>query len=169
MAETESETAAEPMRPLPWALIGLLVAISGFLEWAGRNFPESRSGFEIPAKFIIDSEVNLEGAGLSIGVPVVILGLLALVGALVPRVKLLLWVGAAAAVVIALLFAFQLNDFTDRVNKLPGGGGFGLRNTVGVGAVLAGLGGLAALAGAALGLFAARRGPDATQPGTRGS
>jgi hypothetical protein len=176
MAEPETETAAAPVKPLPLALIGRVAAIGGaalvvlssFPEWAGRNYLESFGGFEIPAKFVIDNEANLDGPGLSLGLLVLAVGIVGLVGALVPRLRLLVLLSGAAAVVIALLFAYQLNEFLDRANRFLGGGGFGVRNTVGVGGVLTGLGGLTALAGAALGLFAARRGPDATEHETRG-
>jgi hypothetical protein len=173
MAETESETAAEPVKPLPWALIGrvaaiagpVLVILSGWLEWIGRKLPDSSSAYEIPAKFVIDSEASPGEGGLSLGIVILVAGVIGLIGALVPRVRFLIWVSGGVTVAVALLFAFQFNDFIDRVNKLFGPG-FGVRNSLGVGGVLAGAAGVLTLAGAAIGLFAARRGPDATQPGT---
>lgn len=162
------EIPAEPLNLAPVArvlvVVGFaLVVVASVLEWAGRNFApagdsQSFGGFDVPAKFLIDSEANLDGAGLPLGVLVVLVGLVGLAGALAPisgRV-VLVWASGAAAVVIALLYAYQLNDFMDRVNELFPPGGFGVRNTVGFGAVLCGLGGVAALAGAALGLYVTR-------------
>jgi hypothetical protein len=133
------------------AIVGsALVAISSFLEWAGRNFPNSYGGLEVPAKFVIDSEANLDGGGLSIGVVVLIVGLLGLVGGVLPRLRLLALGSGVAAAVIAILFAIQLNDFMSRANRIVGPGGFGVRNTVGLGAVLCGVGGVIAVLGVVL-------------------
>jgi hypothetical protein len=134
------------------AIVGsALVVISSFLEWAGRNFPNSYGGFEVPAKFVIDSEANLDGGGLAIGVVVLIVGLLGVVGGALPRLRLLALGSGVAAAVIAILFAVQLNDFMSRANRLPElGGGFGVRNTVGAGAVLCGIGGVIAILGVVL-------------------
>ncbi|MGH9014539.1 MAG: hypothetical protein ACRDZ1_11460 [Acidimicrobiia bacterium] len=175
MAETESETAAEPMRPLPLAPIGrvaaiagpVLVILSGWLEWIGRKLPDSSSAYEIPAKFVIDSEASPGEGGLSLGIVILVAGVIGLIGALVPRARILIWVSGGVTVVVALLFAFQFNDFIDRVNQAFGPG-FGARNSLGVGGVLAGAGGVLTLVGAALIVLAARRGPDATEHETRG-
>jgi hypothetical protein len=159
------DTEQPPPAPLPLGPIGralaiagpALVVIAGFLEWAGRNFPTSYKAHDIPAKFVIDADANLEGSGLKLGVLVILVGVVGLVGALVPRVAVLVWACGAVAVVIALLFAVSLNDFMDRANRVVAPGGFGIRNTVGIGAALCGLGGVVTLAGAALGFVASRR------------
>ncbi len=166
MAEP-SPAADAPAEPLPWGSIALalaivgpvMIGISAFLEWAGRNFPTSFGGFDVPAKFVVDSESNLDGSGLPIGVLVLLIAVVGLAGVLapVPRTNILVWVSGAAAVVVALLFLYQLNDFMDRFNRAFPPGGFGARNTVGVGAALCGVGGVVTLAGAALGLLVARR------------
>jgi hypothetical protein len=173
MAEPTPETdaPAEPLNLAPIAAVlviagPVLVALSSFLEWAGRNFRpagelQSYGGFEVPAKFIIDSEANLDGSGLPLGVLVLAVAAIALVGVLapVPRSRLWIWIGGALATLIPLAYLVQLNDFMERVNEGPfrGPGGFGARNTVGVGAVLCGFGGAVTLGGAALGWFAGRR------------
>jgi phosphoglycerol transferase MdoB-like AlkP superfamily enzyme len=128
----------------------LLVIIGSFLEWAGRNFPESFSGFEVPAKFVIDSKANLDGGGLPIGVVVLIVGLLGVVGGALPRFRLVAIAAGVVAAVIAILFAVQLNDFMSRANRIVAPGGFGVRNTVGAGAVLTGAGGVLAVLGGVL-------------------
>jgi len=166
MADPSPGTEA-PAEPLPWGSIALalvivgpvLVGISSFLEWAGRNFPTSFSGFDVPAKFVIDSESNLDGSGLKIGVVVLVIAVIGLVGVFAPVAwsNILVWVSGAAATLLPLLFLYQLNDFMDRFNTAFPPGGFGARNTVGVGAALCGVGGVVTLAGAALGIFAARR------------
>jgi hypothetical protein len=158
------EAPLEPLNLAPVARVlavgGLaLVVISAFLEWAGRNFPRSFGGMEVPAKFLIDSKSNLDGAGLPLGVLVLVIAAVGLVGAFapIPRRNLLVWVSGALAALIALVFLYQLNDFMDRFNRVFGPGGFGARNTVGFGAALCGFGGVVTLAGAALGLYVARR------------
>jgi len=161
MAEPESST--EPPAPIPWGSIAValviagpvIVGISSFLEWVGRNFPVSYGGFDVPAKFIIDSEANPDGSGLPIGVLVLVIAIVGLVGVFAPftRSNILVWVSGAAAVVVPLLFVYQLNDFMDRFNQVFGPGGFGARNTVGVGAALCGVGGVVTLVGAAIGQF----------------
>jgi hypothetical protein len=160
------EAPLEPLNLAPVArvltVIGfVLVVVSAFLEWAGRNFPRSFGGMEVPAKFLVDSKSNLDGAGLPLGIVVLVIGAVGLVGALapIPRRTLLVWVAGALAAAVPLVFLYQLNDFMDRFNRVFGPGGFGARNTVGFGAVLCGFGGVVTLAGAALGLYVARR-PD---------
>jgi hypothetical protein len=173
VAEPQADTDAppEPLNLAPIAAVlviagPVLVALSGFLEWAGRNFKpageaQAYGGFEVPAKFVIDSEANLDGSGLPLGVLVLIVAAVALVGALAPVPRARLWIsaGGALAVVLVGLYAIQLNDFMDRVNESPfrGPGGFGVRNTIGFGAALCAFGGGVTLVGAALGWWAGRR------------
>jgi hypothetical protein len=164
----------EPLNLAPVARIltigGLvLVIVSAFLEWAGRNYLAAFNGFEVPAKFVVDSEANIDGGGLPIGVVVVVVGAIGLVGVFAPirwRTALV-WGAGVVAAVIALLFLYQLNEFMDRVNQFVRSqgihpGGFGARNTVGFGAALCGFGGMVTLAGAALGVYVARRPKEAT-------
>ncbi len=169
MAEPAPSTEAplEPLNLAPVAravvVVGLvLVVVSGFLEWAGRNFPTSFSGLDVPAKFLIDSEANLDGGGLALGVIVIVVGVVGLVGAFapIPRRDLLVWASGALGVVIPLLFLYQLNEFMDRANVFIPPGGFGARNTVGFGAALCGFGAVLTLAGAALGLYVRRGAGD---------
>jgi hypothetical protein len=162
-----TEAPPEPLNLAPVAraaiVVGLaLVVISGFLEWAGRNFPRSFSGLDVPAKFLIDSKANLDGGGLPLGVLVILIGAVGLVAALapIPRRDVLVWASGAAGVVIALLYLYQLNEFMDRFNRVFGPGGFGARNTVGFGAALCGFGAVLTLAGAALGLYVRRGAGD---------
>src|SRR6266508_6664967 len=84
MAEgaTATDAPAEPLNLAPIAAIlviagPVLVAVSSFLEWAGRNFKPAGKvltfgGFEVPAKFVIDSKANLDGSGLPLGVLVLV-------------------------------------------------------------------------------------------------
>jgi len=166
---SDTEAPAEPLNLAPIAAVlviagPVLVAISSFLEWAGRNFkpagePQTFGGFEVPAKFLIDSDSNLDGSGLPLGIVVLVVAAMSLVGVLapVPRARLWIWVGGALAVLIPLAYLVQLDDFMSRVNEAFPPGGFGARNTVGFGALLCGFGGAVTLAGAALGWFAGRR------------
>lgn len=164
----DAEAPPEPLNLAPIAAVlviagPVLVALSSFLEWAGRNFKplgkaQTFGGFEVPAKFLIDSKANLDGEGVPLGVLVLVVAAIALVGVLapVPRPRLWIWVGGALATIIPLAYLVQLDDFMSRVNEVFPPGGFGARNTVGFGAVLCGFGGTVTLAGAALGWFAGR-------------
>jgi len=166
---TTTEAPPEPLNLAPIALIlviagPLLVAVSSFLEWCGRNFKpagevQTFGGFEVPAKFLIDSKANLDGEGLPLGILVLLVAAIALVGvfAPVPRARLWIWVGGVLAILIPLAYIVQLNDFMERVNEAFPPGGFGARNTVGFGAALCGFGGAVTIAGAALGWWAGRR------------
>jgi len=169
MAEPARSTEAplEPLNLAPVAravvVVGLvLVVVSGFLEWAGRNFPRSFGGLDVPAKFLVDSKSNLDGGGLPLGVLVIVVGVVGLVGALapIPRGGLLVWASGVLGVAIALLFLYQLNEFMERFNRIFGPGGFGARNTVGFGAALCGFGAVLTLVGAALGLYVRRGAGD---------
>jgi hypothetical protein len=162
-----SPGAEAPAEPLPWGSIALalvivgpvIVGISSFLEWAGRNFPISYGGFDVPAKFLVDGDASLEDSGLAIGVLVLAIAVVGLIGVFAPVAwsNILIWVSGAAATLVALVYLYRLNDYWDRFNEAFPPGGFGARNTVGVGAALCGIGGVVTLAGAALGIFAARR------------
>jgi hypothetical protein len=168
-ATPDADAPAEPLNLAPIATVlviagPVLVALSSFLEWAGRNYKplgeaQTFGGFEVPAKFLIDSKANLDGEGLPLGVLVLVAAAIALVGifAPVPRSRLWIWVGGALATVIPLAYLVQLDDFMARVNDVFPPGGFGARNTVGFGAALCGFGGVVTLAGAALGWWAGRR------------
>src|SRR5688572_3240368 len=168
----DTVAAEEPPEPLNLAPIAailvvagpVLVAVSSFLEWCGRNFkpagePKSFSGFEVPMQFLIDSERNVDGDGIAVGFLVLVAAAIALVGVLAPVPASRIWiiVGGALATLIPLAFLVQLNDFMQRVNEAFPPGGFGARNTVGFGAVLCGFGGVVTLLGTALGWFAGRR------------
>jgi hypothetical protein len=165
-----AEAPPEPLNLAPIATIlviagPVLVAISSFLEWVGRNYKDLEtggtlgfSGFEVPAKFVIDSKANVDGSGLPIAVLVLLAAAIALIGVLAPVPASRIWiiVGGGLATLIPLAFLVQLNDFMERVNEVFGDQGFGARNTVGFGAVLCGFGGVVTLLGTALGWFAGR-------------
>ncbi|HEX6312935.1 MAG TPA: hypothetical protein VF152_15080, partial [Acidimicrobiia bacterium] len=83
------DAPVEPLNLAPVArvlvVVGLaLVVLSAFLEWAGRNFPRSFGGMDVPAKFLVDSKSNLDGSGLPLGVVVLLVGVVGLVAALTP-------------------------------------------------------------------------------------
>src|SRR6266508_1705406 len=111
MAEgaTATDAPAEPLNLAPIAAIlviagRVLVGISSCLEWAGRNFKPAGKvltfcGFEVPAKYLIDSKANLDGSGLPLGVLVLVAAAIAVIGVLapVPRARLWIWVGGVLA------------------------------------------------------------------------
>src|SRR4051812_46915693 len=56
---------------------GALAALSSWLNWGAktRELGAARTAYTIPAKFVIDSGVKVPGGGLSLGVVVLVLGL----------------------------------------------------------------------------------------------
>ena len=165
-----AEAPPEPLNLAPIAAIlviagPVLVALSSFLEWVGRNYKDLEtggtlgfSGFEVPAKFVIDSKANVDGAGLPIAVLVLLAAAIALIGVLRTRA------GVAdldhrrrrardpdpAGLPRA---AQRLHAKGQRSLRRSG---LRARNTVGFGAVLCGFGGVVTLLGTALGWFAGR-------------
>jgi hypothetical protein len=174
--------ARESVPPLPLGAVGraaaiggaALVVVSAFLEWFGRNYQpregsDSFNAFDFPAKFLIDSDAAPNEAGLSLGIVVLIVGLVGLAAGILPRFSFVTLGAAVVAIVIVLLFAVQLNQLTDTLNEAVkearavrepspfGPGGYGVRNTAGLGAILAALGGGLGVVGVGLMFFDARR------------
>ena len=60
---------------------GALAALSSWLNWGAktRELGAARTAYTIPAKFVIDSGVKVPGGGLSLGIVVLVLGLLVVV------------------------------------------------------------------------------------------
>ena len=65
---------------------GVLAAVSSWLNWGAktRELGPARTAYTIPAKFVIDSSVKVPGGGLSLGIVVLVLGLLVVVAAFAP-------------------------------------------------------------------------------------
>jgi hypothetical protein len=138
---------------------GVLAALSSWLNWGAKielpNFrAPSRSAYTIPAKFVIDSEVGVPGAGLSLGIVVLVLGLLVVALAFSPppwwKVAGLVLGGAVA--ITALLYMYQVRDVIHSADPSSPIAGKSFRDFISIGPYLcviggglAGLGGVIAL------------------------
>jgi hypothetical protein len=128
-----------------------VVLISGWLKWVSfdeQGFELELSSYQIPMKFLVDSDVGPLEAGLPIGALLLLLAAVCVVGALVPTVRLLSIVGGGLAVVVALLFVFQLDRAADP---------FGLSDFLSIAPFVALLGGGLGIAGGVLGLQGLRK------------
>jgi hypothetical protein len=124
-----------------------VVLITAWLNWVSfdeEGFDVSYSSYQIPMKFLVDSDVGPLEAGLPIGALLFLLAAVCVVGALVPTLRLLSIVGGGLAIVVALLFVFQL----DRAVTEP----FGLSDFLTVAPFVALIGGGLGVAGGILGL-----------------
>ncbi len=130
------------------SLVGVvLLVVSGTRKWLDGN--PGITGFNVPAKFLVDVEVVQEGA--SIGALLVVIALVGAVGALVPQLRLLTVLAGLAALVAVGLFEYQLGDFADLARQDPfAGDDLGRTDLTGIGVYVAGAGGLALVAGALL-------------------
>jgi hypothetical protein len=129
-----------------------VVLISGWLKWFSfdeEGFELEFTSYQIPMKFLADSDVGPLEAGLPIGALLVLLAAVCVVGALVPAVRLLSIVGGGLAVVVALLFVFQL----DRADTDP----YGLSDFLTIAPFVAVVGGGLGIAGGVLGLQGLRK------------
>jgi len=112
----------------------VVVVISGAMKWLDGN--PGITGYNVPAKFLVDIEVVQEGA--SIGFLLVVLAVVGAIGALVPRLGFLCWVAGAAVLVVAALFVYQLGEFADFVRDDPfAGDDLGRGDLTGVGVYVA--------------------------------
>ena len=131
------------------AIVGsVAIAISSWLDWIKSvGGADAESSHEGPAKFLID--YNSQPEGLSIGTLLVIVAIVGIVGALVAQARILSLIAGGAAVVIGVLFMYQIkslvDDFGDAADVSFG-------DLVGIGAYIAILGGAAALVGGILSL-----------------
>ena len=86
---------------------GVLAALSSWLNWGAktRELGAARTAYTIPAKFVIDSGVKVPGGGLSLGVVMLVLGLIVVAVAFAPPPwwKILGLVVGAAAIVTGFL------------------------------------------------------------------
>jgi hypothetical protein len=135
---------------------GALAAISSWLNWGAKvdfrpeiNFrAPARTAYTIPAKFVIDSEVGVPGGGLSLGVVVLVLGLLVVAAAFVPGWKVAGLLLGAAVVVTAFLYVYQVRKVVHDANL-----GKSVRDFISIGPYLAVIGGLLAVVGGIVALI----------------
>jgi hypothetical protein len=136
---------------------GVLAALSSWLNWGAkvdipdRNFhAPARTAYTIPAKFVIDNEVPVPGGGLSLGIVVLVLGLLVIGLAFLPPPW---WKVAGLALglavgIVALLYAYQVREAIREANL-----GKSFRDLISIGPYLCGIGGALAVIGGAIALI----------------
>lgn len=134
---------------------GALVALSSWLNWGAnvdmpeRNFhAPARSAYLIPAKFVLDNDVEIPGPGLSLGIVVLLLGLLVIVAAFTPGWRIIGLALGVAAAVTAVLYVYQVRKAIHDANL-----GKSVRDLISIGPYLAGLGGLVAAVGGVIALI----------------
>jgi hypothetical protein len=143
---------------------GALAAISSWLNWGAEktfstplgplHFP-GRSAYRIPAKFLIDNEVPVPGAGLNLGVVVLVLGLLVIAAAFTPGWKIAGVALGLAVGIVAVLYAYQVRQVIHDAPPNNPIAGRSFRDLISIGPYLAGIGGALAVIGGVIALIPA--------------
>jgi len=121
---------------------GVLIVVSAWLDWIRPTRPfgpaMGLSAYDVPAQFLVHNRgLFVSRTGPSLGVLVFLLGAVCLVAALVRPVRLLALPGGAGVLVVAVWYAIRLRGF----------GSGSLRDLLGVGTVVALIGGVTAIVG----------------------
>ena len=129
---------------------GVLAALSSWVNWGAktRQLGAARTAYTIPAKFVIDSGVKVPGGGLSLGIVVLVLGLLLVVAAFAPGWKVTGLVLGVAVIVTGFLYVYQVRSVVHDA-KL----GRSVRDFISIGPYLVVIGGLLAVVGAVIALI----------------
>ena len=105
--------------PVVAAVGGIAVGVSSWLAWlASVEGSPTESAFEGPAWFLIDK--NATRAGLSLGILVLVVGIIVIVGAVVQGMGMLSLIGGLLGLLVVLLFTYQLNRAVNDFNDGPG-------------------------------------------------
>jgi hypothetical protein len=129
---------------------GVLIALSSWLNWGAetQQLGPARTAYTIPAKFVIDNNVKVPGPGLSLGIVVLLLGLLVVASAFGPGWRIAGLVLGVAAGVTAVLYVYQVRQVVHDANL-----GRSVRDFISIGPYLAAIGGLLAAAGGVIALI----------------
>lgn len=131
---------------------GVLAALSSWLNWGAktRELGAARTAYTIPAKFVIDSGVKVPGGGLSLGVVVLVLGLVVVGIAFAPAPwwKIAGLVVGVAVIVTGFLYVYQVRKIVHDHNL-----GKSVRDFISIGPYLAVIGGLLAVIGGVIALI----------------
>jgi hypothetical protein len=129
------------------ALVGAaLVLVSSWLNWAdieGGDF--TASAYKFPAAFLKDNMIDVPGAGVNLGIVILLVVVACVVGALVARVRWLAVVGGVLAFLVGVVFLYQVKLLGDEVD-------LGIFDLAGYAPILTIFGGLAVIAGGVLAL-----------------
>jgi hypothetical protein len=135
---------------------GALAALSSWLNWGAEfrpaRFPD-RTAYTIPAKFVIDNGVKVPGPGLSLGIVVLVLGLLVVAAAFAPGWKVAGLVLGLAVGAVAVLYAYQVRDVIHDAAPTSPIAGKSFRDLISIGPYLAGIGAAVAVIGAVVALI----------------
>jgi len=131
---------------------GALAALSSWLNWGSktRELGAARTAYTIPAKFVIDNGVRVPGPGLSLGIVVLVLGLLVVAVAFLPSPwwKIAGLIVGAAVIVTGFLYVYQVRKVIQDANL-----GKSVRDFISIGPYLVVIGGLLAVVGAVIALI----------------
>jgi hypothetical protein len=129
---------------------GVLAAVSSWLNWGAktRELGIARTAYTIPAKFVIDNAAGPGSPGLSLGIVVLVLGVLVVATAFAPGWKLTGLLLGAAVIVTAFLYVYQVRRVVHDANL-----GKSVRDFISIGPYLAVIGGLLAVVGAIVALI----------------
>jgi hypothetical protein len=129
---------------------GLLAALSSWLNWGAktRELGAARTAYAIPAKFVIDSGAGPGSPGISLGVVVLVLGLLVVAVAFSPWWKVAGLLLGAAVIVTGFLYVYQVRKVVHDANL-----GKSVRDFISIGPYLVIIGGLLAVVGAVIALI----------------
>jgi hypothetical protein len=133
---------------------GVLAALSSWLDWGDESaLGPARTAYKIPAKFVIDNDVKVPGPGLSLGIVVLVLGLILVATAFGPGWKVAGLVVGLAVGLVAVLYAYQVRQIIH--DAAPGSpiAGQSFRDLISIGPYLAGIGGALAVVGSVIALI----------------
>lgn len=131
---------------------GALVAVSSWLNWGAktRELGAARTAYTIPAKFVIDNNAGPGSPGLSLGIIVLVLGLLVVLAAFGPAWRIAGLILGLAAAVTAVLYVYQVRKVIQDANL-----GKSVRDFISIGPYLAVIGGVLAVVGGVIALIPA--------------
>jgi hypothetical protein len=129
---------------------GVLVALSSWLNWGAKTaqLGPARTAYTIPAKFVIDNKAGPGSGGLSLGIVVLVLGLLIVLAAFAPAWRIAGLVLGLAATITAILYVYQVRKIVHDANL-----GKSFRDFISIGVYLAALGGVFAVIGGVIALI----------------
>jgi len=132
-------------------LVGVLGAaltvVSGWLTWLTGSQVPHQTGYQVPAKFLLDRHATT--AGVSLGVVVLAVGILGMVAAILAGGRVPAIVLGVVSIVVAGLFVYQLRLAIHDLNRTSHLA-LQVRDVIGVGPFAAAAGGVIAVVGALL-------------------
>ena len=134
---------------------GVLAAVSSWLNWGAktRELGIARTAYTIPAKFVIDNAAGPGSPGLSLGVVVLVLGVLVVAAAFAPGWKVTGLLLGAAVIVTAFLYVYQVREVIHSATPENPISGRSFRDLISIGPYLCGIGGALAVVGSVIALI----------------